>query len=279
MSNPNPPNRRPVTAVADIRGLWRRSLIRWPDGRSDTRTAVSWLQTPSLFVDLRQPADRPSFDGVHCLRDLGRAHIHWLAAQEGFAGETLCDGHHVEWQRWIDFQPQSAFPDAGKLWFERDVMLEQGREVPYLEHWHREGAAAQPCGGIALRETTSGQAAMLVRAGDRFMYARARPTGLPPLSDLRGLVGDAPAADMMQDLIDCEISGGFVGIDGWRIEQSTLPFKERRWLQPITGHGSAIDGGAMLRTHDLSVDGKALERRWEITRVEGILADLLRISG
>jgi len=268
------PRARAVTGIAEITGLWRRSLIRWPDGRSDTTTAVRWMQTPSLFVDLRQPANRPSFEDVNCLRDLGRAHVDWLALQEGFAGEIFWDGRHVEWRRQFDFQPKSAFADAGKLWFEGDVMIEEGRDIPYVEHWHRDGASPQPCAGISLQEAATGQPGMLVRAGDLFMYARARRTNLPPLSDLRQLIGTARALGEMQDLVDCEISFGSIGADGWRIEQSSLPFKEGRFIQPTT----IVHGDEVLRTQDLGCDGEPVERRWEIMRVEGALTDLLGIG-
>jgi hypothetical protein len=260
---------RPITGITELTGLWRRSLIRWPDGRSDATTAVYWMQTPSLFVDLRQPADRPSFESVHCLRDLGRANLEWLAHQEGFAGEVLWDGRHIEWLRHFDFQPKAALPDAGKLWFEGDVMMEEGRDLPYREHWHRDVADPRPCAGIALREVATGQSAMLVRAGDLFMYARARRIALPPLSDLRQLIGAAPSEDAMQDLVDCEISVGSVGAGCWRIEHSSLPFKERRLLQPTTDTGDAA-----LRTHDLGDDGREIERHWDLTRIEGSLAEL-----
>jgi hypothetical protein len=255
---------RPVTGIADILGVWRRSLIRWPDGKTDATTAVRWMQTPSLFVDLRQPANRPSFDGVNCLRDLGRSQIEWMARQEGFAGEVLWDGRHIEWQRQFDIQPKSAIPDVGKLWFDGDVMLEEGRDIAYLEHWHRAVIAPHPCAGIALREATTGQAGMLVRAGNLFMYARARLNGLPPLSDLRELIHAAPTIGDMQDLVDCEISFGSVGADGWRIEHSSLPFKEHRCLRPLSEHR-----GTVLCTQDLDGDGKAVERQWNVVRQEG----------
>ncbi len=264
------PGIRPVTGIAEITGFWRRSLIRWPDGATDTTTTVRWLQTPSLFVDLRQPANRPSFEGVNCLRDLSRAQVNWMARQEGFAGEVLWDGRHIEWQRQFDIQPKSAFPDVGELWFDGDVMLEKGRDVPYLEHWHRADNAPHPCAGIALREATTGQAGMLVRAGNLFMYARARLHGLPPRSDLRQLILAARTNGDIQDLVDCEISFGSVDAGGWRIEHSSLPFKEQRGLQPVPDHR-----GTVLRTYDLGGDGKAVERRWNVVRLEGAISDLL----
>ena len=90
--------------ITDTLGLWERSLIAWPDGRQDTTTFVAWLQGPSLFTDLRQPANPPSFDGVSCLDDLQPQHLDWLVRQEGFAGRFLRDGDAFEWRRIIDFE-------------------------------------------------------------------------------------------------------------------------------------------------------------------------------
>ncbi|HYP64320.1 MAG TPA: hypothetical protein VEQ16_10540, partial [Acidocella sp.] len=71
--------------VAALGGLWRRTLLRTAEG-DDTRTDVFWLQGPSLFVDLRQPPDRPDFSHVQGLDDLRREDCQWLARQQGFAG-------------------------------------------------------------------------------------------------------------------------------------------------------------------------------------------------
>jgi hypothetical protein len=42
-----------------LTGLWRRSLIIWPDGRRDETTDVAWLQGERASIDLRQPAGLP----------------------------------------------------------------------------------------------------------------------------------------------------------------------------------------------------------------------------
>jgi hypothetical protein len=47
--------------VADLTGLWRRSLLVWPDGRRDTTTQVLWLQGLCAFGDLRQPQPQTDF--------------------------------------------------------------------------------------------------------------------------------------------------------------------------------------------------------------------------
>ena len=39
-------------------GVWKRRLIQYRSGRSDSDTAVYWLQTPRLFADLRIPSNQ-----------------------------------------------------------------------------------------------------------------------------------------------------------------------------------------------------------------------------
>ena len=254
----------------ELSGLWRRSLIRWPDGRSDATTWVRWMQTPSVFVDLRQPANRPDFSQVRCLRDLDREEVRWMASQEGFAGDTLFDGVLCEWRRQIDFQPVSACADAGRLWFEGMILVEEGRDIPYIEHWHRDQEAPRPCAGLALRDDTTGQLGMIVRTGDEFMYARARPGSLPPARTLSELLADVPALRDAQDLVDCEISFGDIGPDGWRIRHSSLPFKEGLEFE---FRGGVSAGG--MRNADIAPDGSARERCWQITRIEGGVVALM----
>ena len=234
-SSQNPASQgRDAPSISDLTGLWRRSLIKWPNGKADSTSSVRWLQTRSQFVDLRQPVARPSFDDVSCLRELRRTHIEWLALQEGFAGEIAFDGTHFEWQRQIDLQPMTGYPDVGRLWFEGDMMIEEGRDIPYIEHWHRAVRSPQPCVGISLREIPSGRPGIVVRAGDIFMYARARLVELLSRGNLlQHVMTDAMLHDV-QDLIDCEISFGRIESNGWLIEHSSLPFKEQHMLNPVT---------------------------------------------
>src|SRR5580765_2420592 len=101
--------------VGKLGGLWRRSLIARADGTRDTDTWVRWLQGPGGYIDLRQPAGRPDFTGVRCLRDLTMTQLDWLAAQDGFAGQLLVHDGVFEWRRDIDFQPPGPTPDRGWL--------------------------------------------------------------------------------------------------------------------------------------------------------------------
>jgi hypothetical protein len=260
-----------VTTIADISGVWHRSLIRWPDGRSDTTTSVRWLQTPTLFADLRQPAGRPGFSEPTCLRELTRPQVDWLAGQEGFAGELLFDGTFFEWRRQIDLQPAAGVPDAGRLRFEAETLVEEGREVPYVEHWHRLAKHATPGAGVRLRDVSSGLLGFIVRSENRFMYARERPVE----TTVRGRLIDcvAAAADLAaaQDCVDCEISYGAIESAGWRIERSSLPYKENRLL----GLTAAESMDGRLRSADVGPAGAAHARVWQIVDVQGSIGELL----
>jgi hypothetical protein len=203
--------------VADLKGLWRRSLVMWPDGRRDTSTQVRWLQGSRAFGDLRQPAAMSDFSRQDCAR---------LAQQQGFAGHLTFDGKHFEWVRMIDFQPQGEFPDAGSLRWENDVLIEEGRDVEYLEHWHRESIASpQPAAAFRLRDNSRGITALLVRVGEFYIFARDRTCAPSPHKTLGECVAAAPTVAAARALVDCEISFCKTAADGVRVAASTLPFR------------------------------------------------------
>jgi hypothetical protein len=136
---------------------------------------VRWLQGLDAYVDLRQPASLPDFPHAVSLNDLSMRDCASLATQEGFADRLSFDGRHFEWARRIDFQPKSSIADAGSLEWDAGVLVERGRDIGYIEHWHRDAAAATvPYGAAVLREAGSGTNAVLLRVGGAFMFARHR---------------------------------------------------------------------------------------------------------
>lgn len=218
------------TGLGDLAGLWRRSLIAWPDGRRDEATQVFWLQGPSFYADLRVPPARPDFSGATSLNDLDWPQIRWLATQEGFAGSLSFDGTYFEWQREIDFQPLTAIPDAGRLWFADGMLIEEGRYVPYIEYWHRDVIPAPSLSAAAsFTSRAKGQNAMLVRAGDWMMLALGRRVVLPNGTSLAECVNAASIEDA-RVLVDLETSIAASTPDGWRIVKSSLPFREGQTL-------------------------------------------------
>jgi hypothetical protein len=225
-----------IKSVADLQGLWRRSLIAWPGRPSDTTTSVYWLQGPRAYIDLRQPTPAPDFSHVRSREDLTFEDCAWLARQEGFAGHLRFDGLHFEWVREIDFQPPSPSSDAGSLRWEGDVLIESGRDADYIEHWHRDPTAATtPSNSIALQDAratagTPGRSgkpqSTLLRVGPDFMLARPRTVELQRgHRTLTEYLNAAPDLKRARELIDCEISFGAVEASGWRITASTLPYR------------------------------------------------------
>jgi hypothetical protein len=210
-------------------GLWTRSLIILPDGTRDETSAVTWLQGPALYADLRVPAGRPDFHAAD-LGALSFADCQWLATQHGFAGLLSAQDGVFSWHREIDFQPPAPLPDAGRLFWEGGVLVETGHHAAYREHWHRSpDAPARPAGALRLQACDDGRAAILVRAGAWFMFARARGAALLSGRDLAGCVAAASLAEA-QALVDCELSLGEAA--AWRIARSTLPFREGAALAP-----------------------------------------------
>ena len=59
-----------MSAAGRDAGLWRRLLIALPGEPVDTLTRVDWLQGPSLYVDLRQPAGLAGRVHARCLAEL-----------------------------------------------------------------------------------------------------------------------------------------------------------------------------------------------------------------
>jgi hypothetical protein len=216
-----------VTAVDDLQGLWRRSLIARPDGGRDTTTSVHWLQGPRAYIDLRQPHDAPDFSHARTLADLTLEDCAWLARQEGFAGHLCFDGAHFEWVREIDFQPPSPSADAGSLRWEGDVLIETGRDVAYIEHWHRDASTPTlPTSRHTLEDAARNTKGILLRVGPNFMLARDRSVALQEgYRSLAEYVAAAPDVKRARELVDCEISCGHVEPAGLRITASTLPYR------------------------------------------------------
>jgi hypothetical protein len=251
---------------SDMPGLWSRSLIVLPDGARDTTTWVAWLQGPTLFVDLRQPAGRPSFAGVRSLGDLNASQIAWLAEQEGFAGRFEQDGEFFVWRRLMDYQPPALSGDSGRLWMEGDVMIEEGRYSPYIEHWHRETDPGAVCAAVRLTDKSSGVGGYLVRVSNVFMYARSGISEtLRSGTRLGECIDRASSLEVARELVDCEISFGRIEGGAWMIERSSLPYREGAQLSTEL---SASEHTCSVA--DVAADGSAMRRSWNVIELEGV---------
>jgi hypothetical protein len=208
-----------------LRGLWRRRSIRFPDGRVDDTTQVYWLQTESMFADIRIPAQRPELGQHASLQTLNVVESQALAQQGGFAGWTELDGSLCRWRRVIDYQPDSGVADEGRLRRDAGLLIEEGIHTPYTEVWERLTPDAADCGAWQWMDAL-GRQQMLVRCADVCISARARAVALPRAESLTALL-DAAAPAAHAALLDCELSlARRSAATGWQIELSTLPFRQ-----------------------------------------------------
>jgi hypothetical protein len=252
-----------MVRLSDIQGLWRRRLIGWPGGEMDTTTEVYWLQGPHLYTDLRIPEGRPACT-ASCLRELDWPILKFLARLEGFFGHLDVEDSVGHWHRAFDYQPPTEHADRGRLTFEGAVLSEHGIESPYLEHWVREAGSEDV---FALSLKTEDRIGCFVAAGTAFMFAKSRSKPLPAGADLTECVAGAASLAEAQDLFDCEISFGRVRDSEWRIERSSLPFREGHELHPDFENKTGT-----LSVDDLTLDGLPERRAWHIAALEGTSA-------
>ena len=122
--------------MTECTGLWRRTLLIDTDGARDTGTDVLWLQGITAYVDSR-----------------------------GFAGRLGQRDDVFEWQRLIDVEPPGPFPDAGRMHWEEETLIETGVHEDYVEHWVRDDGPMAPCWAVFATE------AILLRVGAQFGWA------------------------------------------------------------------------------------------------------------
>ncbi|MEP7222776.1 MAG: 2-oxoglutarate and iron-dependent oxygenase domain-containing protein [Novosphingobium sp.] len=249
-------------------GPWDRLLLAMPGQPADTLEQVIWLQGPELYVDLRQPPAIASRVEASCLAELSPQEALLLAAQQGFAGRFVMSGDEAEWLREIDFQLLCALGDRGRLAREGDLLIEYGIEADYIEYWQRPpclpGTAEPASAAARFRCEEDGRTVILVQHGRHFAYARNRGVTLPKGANLAELIAEADAATA-QALIDCEISHGSVTAEGWRIDRSTLPWREGALLiAPDTAFREMT-----LTVADCDARGLPLSRRLTVLEQHG----------
>lgn len=210
------------------RGVWRRLALERADGSTDTESLVLWLQTETLFADIRVPHSRPDFSGVEDFADLGPEQAAFLARQDGFAGVLHAAGDQARWERRIDFNPPAATPDEAKLSRSRRMLVATGVHSNSIEHWWCEDPWGASDTEILINRTDC----ILLRASGVFLYAEERRANPPAPGTLAERVAEAECPEEFAALLNCEISVGTISDDGWRIGGSTLPWREGAEIDP-----------------------------------------------
>lgn len=210
-------------------GAWQRDWIRRHGGAADATVTVRYVQTPIVFGDVRIRGDRPDLAHAASFADLSDDELAALARQNGFAGTTTVAGTNATWHHEIDFQPAGGDDDIGRIEPAGDGrMLEHALDDSYVESWS--SLANGQAGFFAVRVLRAGRVDQLLAvAGEHFVYARARDTALPAAASISDAIARTHATrEAIVAFLDCEISYGTTG--GWRIEHSTLPWREGKRL-------------------------------------------------
>ena len=245
----------PSVPLGELPGVWSRTLYVRGDGTVDDRTCVTWVQAGRSYVDLRRPSGMPAMTGATCLRALTAEQVRWLALQEGFAGYLSADENGACWERLVDFQPASP-PDLGRLAWRGDVLLEEGIDDPYIEHWQRVVRASGLL-GLRLVDPVDGTTAVLAR---RRRHVRLRP--LARGAD-RGAAVDAGARRRRERPARRPGPGQHRALTRHRVGG---PVVDRELLLPYrVGADLAVDlDGTQCRTRDLTPDGDERLREWRV---------------
>jgi len=231
----------------ELRGLWRREVMIAPDGTRDTTTEVFWLQSESLFADLRVPADRPG--GGNGFSHYSDRELAQLARMSGFGGVLEVEGGVCRWRHELDYQPPGGAADEARYTLDGDILVETGIHANYEEVWRRETPLGARFAAFRLAEDAErpGREGIFVVVGDYFLVIESRPSVLPEGASLTVLVeGDLAAGsrDLAMSRLDMRIAHGCAG-GGWPVLRSTFP-----WLEGV----GLFEG----RTAKLEVGGQYL---------------------
>ena len=253
-------------------GVWQRLSLETRGKPSDTTTRAYWIQTSTLFADLRIPPDRPDFCGKTSLAECGDEELLQLARQQGFAGMTLAGGDLLHRRRQVDYQPSRGRDNTRRMRFEGEVLVEENLPGTVQEKWQR---LAGPQGGvIALRllEESNREGRPVARKGyllvmgDYFLFVRDRTEFTRQAASLEDLF---EAQELERDeqirLLDCEFSFGRRngGVQAWEIQLSTLPYREGRALFAPGQFATLKGGGNALVQRGMGLNGP-VTRRWSI---------------
>jgi hypothetical protein len=238
-----------------LQGVWSRDWIEKRGVKSNTLD-VHYLQTPTFFADMRIPRDRSGMVAAKSFADLTDEQLRSLARQNGFTGRTTMAGMVATWQHDIDFQPSDGTPDKGRV--ERvppDQMHEHGLDGSYIEAWRSSTDGKGRF--LVVRVEHSGRLSRtLVVVGNQFVYVRNRAKDLPSAASFDALIETThPSREQMVEYLDCEFSVGRVsgGRVPWKIEQSTLPWREGRHLE-FVDQVSTSDAGSGLVPREIGED-------------------------
>jgi hypothetical protein len=254
----------------------RLADISSADFSCDTETVCIDIQTPSIFVDIRIPKNRPEVR-ANSVEELTIDEMRSLSSQHCFAGYSvvnhdrfgvpICTRYHA-----IDWRPpprllsnqwriQPLWEKGG--WVEWSVRMDSFNQAEYIEHWGTKGKSrAGPF--LVLRRAGGEQDrdGFLVVAGDYFLFILGREAplsavtpGIDGHAQDRGLftalvapllelaaAGDQDALKQLQGHFALQCSYGKRS-SSWKVELSTFPWLEGKPLAIAQPGAAVFDNG------------------------------------
>lgn len=144
--------------IADLGGVWKRTLFVSPEGESDESSQVYWLQIGELAGDIRAAlgADQAQ-----------TAFVSWLSKRDRVFNWNPIMRHG---------SVTNGSPDEGYLSFEGRRLREDGVHSPYLEYWERDEIGSDLDRAFEFSQP-SGEIGFLIEIGRFAFCACAIPSG------------------------------------------------------------------------------------------------------
>lgn len=217
----------------------RRLLAGSGDRTTDADEVVRNLQTPSIFVDLRIPRQRPRAASLETCSDW---ELRALARQHAFAGYSAfraehCVRHHFH--DWNYVGTPRTVPNKwrieghGSRWTEWSWATDAHGQSYYLEQWQRLEDAADSLALVA-------EGIVVVVVGDHLNYVRNRRAKLPTRGAFANLADavDAAVADGRRrdaaSLLAFDAGHATRAPDGtWIVDLALQPWHEGEPLFPF----------------------------------------------
>ena len=267
--------RRPAQQVPDwMMGLYRRRIIAFADGTSDTATQVFWLQSRNFSIDLRLPRDDGLVARAVPWAEYSAAELNVLGNYEGWAARSSWDGEQLVWHDPVALQLHDRWPEPAPLRRVGNCMIEFAPSGAYVEDWRLQPSKPGPLVGLRLleqREVDSGRllhrGGGLIVSGDHAGLVLGRPepvAGAGPLvQQILAASGDGEALGRLMGF-ETSMACGSV-LEGFAVTHSTCPARIGQPVFPLDGFSIRDDG---VVEQVLAQDGVPCKRTFAVDTIE-----------
>ncbi|MCY1393652.1 hypothetical protein D9M71_85540 [compost metagenome] len=267
---------QPAQSVPDwMLGYFKRRVISFANGLTDTDTHVCWLQSRNFTIDLRLPLERDQIV-AKALAEYSAAELQVLANYEGWAAPCQWQGDTLSWHGGTSLQLNNRWPEPAQLQRIGDCMIEFAPSGAYVEDWRLKGSRPGPLIGLhVLEERTVEGGALRHRGGGLIVCGEHAAMVLGRASDfdgqglaLRDFVArhrDEPQVLATLFNFETSVATGSLGA-GFNITLSTRAERVHQPLLPLDGFQWLGDGRRLLQT--LRVDGVLCQRTYAIDTLE-----------